>query len=307
LLTDGSDKLTSMGVTVLRRMIRVAVVVLLALFLLQNLFNANLTALLGGFGLAALAVSLAAQDVVKNLFGGLMVFANRPFVVGDWIAFKNILGEVEDVSLQVTRVRLLSGELWSVPNKHFTDDPVENLSLRRYIRREMNIAVTYHTPPKKVAQALGLVDEVLRDDEVVDEGQFDLENRAPVISFSGFGPHYLNIKVYYWYFISPGGGSTQRNASRGWFSYLNHCTLVNHKILAAFNEHEIDFAFPTQSLELMNAEGEEVAIRMDAMPQGGDERGNGEVRPDATGRQQASPRAKQPAGGEGQAGDGESN
>jgi len=257
-----NDALARMGLSVARRALRVIVATVLILFLLQNTFDANLTALFGGLGLVALAISLAAQDVFKNLFGGFMVFFNRPFVVGDWVQFRTELGEVEDIGLQVTRIRLLSGELWVVPNKHFTDDPVENLSMRKYLRREMNIAIPYDTSSDKITRALELLDEVLRSDEIAEAGEFDLENRAPVITFSDLEDYYFNLKVYYWYFMSDSGRRMQRYSDRGWFSYLEHCTLVNRRIVEAFNENDIPFAFPTQSLQLSDDPTRGLSVEM---------------------------------------------
>ncbi|QDU37674.1 Low conductance mechanosensitive channel YnaI [Maioricimonas rarisocia] len=251
-LTNGDDNYIRMGTVFLRRVLRVAVAIVLAVFVLQNLLQVNLTALLGGLGLITLAFSLAAQDAVKNLFGATMVFMSRPFLVGDWVKFRDRLGEVEDVSLQVTRIRLLSGELWTVPNMNFTEEPVENLSLRFYKRREMNVQIPYDTPPQKIAAATRILHEVLTSDEVVSEGFCRLEEREPVISFHEFGSYYYNIRVYYWYFMSEGGDKPQRETDRGWFSYLEHCDLVNRRIVEAFEKEGIEFAFPTQSLFLAN-------------------------------------------------------
>lgn len=129
------DPYAKMISLVIRRRLRVFATVILLLFIFQNVFKWNVTALIGGFSIIALALSLAAQDAVKNLFGALTIFANRPFIKGDWIKFADEIGQVDDVSLQVTRVRLLSGEVLSVPNMKLIDDTVENMSMRKYLRR----------------------------------------------------------------------------------------------------------------------------------------------------------------------------
>ncbi|MBR9802738.1 mechanosensitive ion channel family protein [bacterium] len=261
LLNDG-DVYMRMGTTILRRAIRVIVGVLLAVFVVQNALNVNLTAVLGGLGLATLAVSLAAQDAVKNLFGAMMVFVNRPFMVGDWISYDGRMGEVMDVSLQVTRIRLLSGEIWTVPNMHFTEDAIENLSLRKYLRREMNIQIPYDTQPEKILQAQELLHEILTSEDVTADGKCRPEEKEPSISFSHFGDYFLNLRVYYWYFMSPSGAGTQRQTERGWLSYLDHCSLVNQQIVERFNEEGIEFAFPTQSLQLSDDPRRELHFQM---------------------------------------------
>lgn len=261
-LLDDDDAYMRMGTTMVRRAMRVVVGGILATFIIQNALDVNLTAVLGGLGLATLAVSLAAQDAIKNLFGALMVFVNRPFMVGDWISYDGRLGEVMDVSLQVTRVRLLSGEVWTIPNKHFTEEAIENLSLRKYLRREMDIQIPYDTKPEKILQAQKLLHEILTSDDVTENGQCRPEERQPAISFSHFGKYYLNLRVYYWYFMSPSGVATQRQTERGWLSYLEHCSLVNQQILERFNEAGIEFAFPTQSLQLSDDPQRELHLQM---------------------------------------------
>jgi MscS family membrane protein len=272
LLFDKHDNYVRMGTTFVRRAIRITVATALAVFVMQNLFSINITALLGGLGLVILAVSLAAQDAVKNLFGALMVFATRPFLVGDWIRFRKEFGQVEDVSLQVTKVRLLSGEIWTMPNMHFITDPVENCSLRKYLRREMNVQITYGTPPEKIQRALTVLREILTSEEVVKPGRCRLEENGPAISFNAFGSHYLNIRVYYWYYMSDSGKQIQRDVEQGWLTYLDHCSLVNQKLLERFNEEGIDFAFPTQTLYLTDDPDRKLSMALaggdDAMQQG---------------------------------------
>ena len=160
-----------MSATVLRRSVRLVAGVVLALFVVQNLFQWNVTALLGGVGLVALALSLAAKDAVANLFGGAMIFGTRPFLVGDWISFDGRWGEVADVSLQATRIRLLTGELWSVPNSNFVDKPVENLSLRKYLRRVFDVRLPLDTPPERIAEAARILNDVLTSEPVVGDGR----------------------------------------------------------------------------------------------------------------------------------------
>ncbi len=249
-LTGKGNEYSKMTVTIIQRVVHTFVFVLLAIFILENLLSFNVGALIAGLGIIGLALSLAGKETAQNLFGAVSIFINRPFVVGDWISYKGQIGEVDDVRMQSTHIRLLSGEMLVVPNMQFVSNEVENLGMRQYLRREMNISLPYGIPPDKVERAIAVLDEILRSDEVVQEGKCDLERRPPVISFSDYGDYYLNIKVYYWYFIEDGGEAIQRNSERGWFSYLEHCTLVNRAILQAFDENDIEFAFPTQTIEL---------------------------------------------------------
>jgi MscS family membrane protein len=243
-----------MTVTIIQRIVRTFFFVMIAVFILENVFGFSVGTLITGIGILGLALSLAGKETAQNLFGAVSIFINRPFVVGDWVEFKGEVGEVFDVRMQATHIRLLSGEMMIVPNMQFISKEVENLAMRKYMRREMDIAIPYATEPDKVDQAVDLIDDVLRSEEVVREGKFNLEERPPVVSFSDYGDYYLNLKVYYWYFIADDGQGLQRNSERGWFSYLRHCTLVNRAILRAFNKEKIKFAFPTQTLALGKAD-----------------------------------------------------
>ena len=245
---DADDQYARMSAVVLRRSVRLVVGVVLALFIVQNLFQWNVTAVLGGFGLLALALSLAAKDAVANLFGGAMIFGTRPFLVGDWISFEGKWGEVADVSLQATRIRLLTGEMWSVPNSNFVDNPVENLSLRNYLRRVFDVRLPLDTSPEKIAEAERILKDVLTSDAVVGDGQGDLEERPPEVNFEAVGEYFFNLRADYWYLMHPEEGAPQRDTERGWFTYLAHCDTVNRTVVERFRDADIRFALPATAV-----------------------------------------------------------
>ena len=241
---DSDDPYVRMSSSVLRRALRLVVAVVLGLFVVQNLFSWDVTAILGGVGLIALALSLAAKDAVANLFGGAMIFGTRPFLVGDWVAFQGKTGEVADVSLQATRIRLLTGEMWSVPNSNFVDEPVENLSLRKYLRRVFDVRLPLDTPPAKIAEAGRILNDVLTGDPIVGDGQGDLEEHPPKVNFESVGEYFFNVRADYWYLMHPDEKAAQRDTERGWFSDLAHCDAVNTAVVERFAEAGIKFALP---------------------------------------------------------------
>ncbi len=248
-----------MAVTALRRALRAFVLVLLAIFLLQNLVGIDIGAFLAGVGIIGLAISLAGQDSIKNLFGALSIFVNRPFMVGDWIRFQGRmgehLGEVEDIGMQATCLREIGGDVTTIPNMLFIDREVDNLSARSFIRREMDIALPYRSTPEEVDRALAAIEAVLRDDEVLEDALVDPSGDGPQVSFSGFGAYALNLRAYHWYRMGR-HGECQRDSERGWYTYLQHCSLVNRKLYAAFAEAGLDFAFPTQTVEIRGTDRE---------------------------------------------------
>ena len=249
-----------MAVVMLRRLTRAVLLALAAILILQNVFGWNVTALLAGLGILGLALSLAGKDWFANLFGALIIFGNRQFMVGDWVVFKGYVGEILDVGMQVTKLRKLSGESVFVPNMHFIDTELENMSLRHYLRRTLDVAITYDTPPEKIDEAIGILEDILDSDEVAREGLFDLDQKPGKVNFDRFGEDYLNLRVDYWYYMAEDRETVQRDSDRGWFSYLGHCSLVDTRIVERFNEAGIDFAFPTRTLYLASDPDRRLAI-----------------------------------------------
>ncbi|PSR02825.1 MAG: mechanosensitive ion channel protein, partial [Bacteroidetes bacterium SW_11_45_7] len=147
-------------VPLLRKILKVVVIIIGGLFILQNL-NFNITTWLTGISIGGLAFALAAQDTIKNFFGSLMIFVDRPFQIGDWINFDGTDGTVEEVGFRSTRVRTFANSVVSIPNGRIADMKVDNLGLRKYRRFYTEIALPFHTPPHLIeAYIEGLRDYV---------------------------------------------------------------------------------------------------------------------------------------------------
>jgi len=240
----GENKINEMVIPMIRKMLRIFVAVIVVLTIAGTVFHLNLTGLIAGLGVAGLAISLAAQESVKNFLGSLTVFFDKPFVLGDFITFNDYTGVVEDIGFRSTRLRLLSGHLVTIPNMKFIDGEIENIGARPYIRRVMDITLAYDTPSAKIDEAVRIVHHLLNEDKtVIEAGAFDMKNFPPRISFDEFNDASLNIKAYYWYQL-------KGDPKRTYWSYLDHCQLVNRKLLAWFEQAGIEFAFPTQTLYL---------------------------------------------------------
>lgn len=248
-----ANRLDDMVVPLIRKSLRIFIIVVFFLVVAQNVFGVDITGWLAGLGIAGLAVSLAAQDSVKNLFGSLTVFFDKPFVVGDFISYGGYTGTVEEIGFRSTRLRLLSGHLVTIPNMKWNDSDVENIQARPHIRREMNITIPYNTPPERVEQAVGIVREVLTSPEVVESGRFNMESLPPRVAFNEFNADSLNIKAYYWYQL---GGDPQR----GFFTYMDHAEAVNKRLFARFAEAGIEFAIPARTLYLSSDPRRELRV-----------------------------------------------
>lgn len=244
-----------MVVTVARRALRVIVMLIIVIYILQNMLGVNVSAILFGFGVVGLALSLAAQDSVKNLFGAASIFINRPFVIGDWIVFKGEMGQhwgvVSDIELQATKVQVMSGDIVTIPNMLFISREVENLSARGFLRWEFDIAIPYRADTAELDRAMQALRDVLESEEVQrDSNGIDREEQ-PHVSFAGFSESWFSIKCYHFYFMGESKDAIQRDEDFGWFTYLDHCSLVNRKIVEVFGERDIEFAFPTRTIELV--------------------------------------------------------
>lgn len=252
-IAKSESKFAAQITPLIRKAFRIFVVVIFVLFIAQNVFGVNIGAWLAGLGIAGLAISLASQDSIRNLFGSVTVMLDKPFAVGDRIVFSGIEGFVEEIGLRSTRIRTFAGHVVTVPNMRFIDNSVENVSQRQFLRRALNVTITYDTPPEKIDEALQVIKDILSEEDMT--GPFNLEARPPRVYFNDLNADSLNISVSYWYFLDAEKG-------HDWWHYQAHAELFNKRLFARFNAAGIDFAFPTQTLHLAGDPSRELAVRV---------------------------------------------
>jgi MscS family membrane protein len=223
---------------IVRKTLRIFLVVLGALFVLQNVFERDVGAWLAGLGIAGLAVSLAAQDSLKHLFGSITILLDRPFQIGQRIMFQQYDGVVEEIGFRSTKLRLFTGHLVTIPNGTLVNDTVENAGVRPFIRRVLDVGVTYGTPPEKIREAIAIVRNLLLSDSMRPHIVGPAGEDPPQVFFDEFKPSSLNIKVYYWY------------RGNDWWGYLDFTQRFNLALISAFNHAGINFAFPTQTIHV---------------------------------------------------------
>ncbi len=228
----GEGRIDQNIIQFIRMAAKILVVALGAVYVLQALTGKPMTAILAGLGIGGLAVALAAQDTLKNLFGSLMIMLDKPFAVGDRVIVEGVDGFVEEVGFRSTRIRTFPGHLVSIPNEKMAAGSIENVGNRPSIRRLMNLTITYDTPPDKVERALAIVREILRDHEGMHP------DYPPRAFFSEFNDTSLNLLVYYWYFPPD------------YWSFMAFSEKVNFRIMRAFEAEGIEFAFPTTTTYL---------------------------------------------------------
>lgn len=134
---------------VLRKLLQIIIIVIGILYIL-NIFNVNVTALIAGVSIGALAVALAAQDTVKNLIGSLMIFLDKPFQVGDFVIADGLEGTIREVGFRSTRIQTIDTSMVVVPNGHIANISITNLGVRTYRLMNVMLGITYDTPPDKI-------------------------------------------------------------------------------------------------------------------------------------------------------------
>jgi len=213
---------------VVRKTLKIFVVIVAVLVTLQNL-GMNVTGLLASLSIGGLAVGLAAQDTLSNLFGAVMIFADKPFRVGDRVQLDAIDGSVEAIGLRSTRVRNLDGHLVTIPNRTMANANIINVTKRPNIKTVMNIGVTYDTTARNVQRAMEIIEEVFRPHPLT----ADL-----IVSFNKFESSSLNILVVHWW------------NSTDYKQYLAGLQKMNLELKRRFDEERISFAFPSQTVYL---------------------------------------------------------
>ena len=205
----------------------------IAVFLVLAILEINLTGLVAGLGLGGVIVTLAAQDTAKNLFGGLVIFIDKPFAVGDWIEMDTYEGTIEDITFRTTRVRTFENSLVNIPNAKIADASVINWSKMEKRRYKTNLCVELDTPLEKLQLLKTRIEKMLQERESV----FD---DSIIVRFDQITENGINILIY-----------TYTN-SVDYASYLKEVEDINIKIMKILNEEKVELAYDTKTVYVRN-------------------------------------------------------
>lgn len=239
-------------IPLIRKTLRIFLVAVGVMFVVDSVFGQDVGALLAGLGIAGLAVSLAAQDSLKNLFGSITILFDRPFKIGERIVYAGYDGTIEEIGFRSTKVRTLTGHLVTIPNSKIVSDPIENIGRRPSIRRIMNVTITYDTPREKIERAVAILRGILEEEDLRGpiHQTINGEEFPPRVYFNDYNPDSLNIILIYWY------------APPAYWDYVEHAQKLNLRIFEEFEKAGIEFAFPTQTLYLAGDPKREMGVRM---------------------------------------------
>lgn len=206
--------------------INIALAAVGTIMVLNNI-GVDASGLIAGLGVGGIAIGLAAQSLFEDLFAGMSIMLDRPFVRGDFVSFKGFNGTVEKIGLKTTRLRALSGEQLSVTNSNLLSNEIQNYKLMRERRVKFQVGVTYQTPHDQLA---GLADHIKTIVSSREACRFDR------CHLSAYGDSAILFECVY-YVLSP-----------DYAVYMDEQQRIYLDVHKLFEEMGLDFAYPTQTI-----------------------------------------------------------
>jgi MscS family membrane protein len=230
-ITANVDYTTASAIS---KLLRASVVITSALVVLQTL-GFSISGVLAFGGIGGIAVGFAAKDLLANFFGGLMVYLDRPFAIGDWIRSpdQNIEGTVEHIGWRQTRIRTFEKRPLYVPNSTFSLISVENPSRMTHRRLNETIGVRY-TDFSVLPTILADIKDMISKHEDIDS------NQTYMVNFNQFGPSSLDFFIYAY------------TKTVDWRTFHNVKEDVLFKAMKIIESHNAEVAFPTHTVHMAN-------------------------------------------------------
>ena len=223
-----SDPEMATGLAAMSFIARLVLWSLLCLLLLDNL-GFNVSTLLAGLGVGGIAVGLALQNILGDLFSSLSIVLDKPFQIGHFVVIDGFSGTVENIGLKTTRIRSLSGEMLVFSNTDLTKARLRNYRHMQERRIVFAFGVCYDTPAAVVAQIPQQVREAVEQREHV---RFDRAH------FKDFGESALNFEVVYWM------------TTADYAVYMDTQQAINLELMRRMEQLSVEFAFPTRTVQL---------------------------------------------------------
>jgi small-conductance mechanosensitive channel len=211
--------------------LNVIIWVLGLMFLLDNL-GFKITSVVAGLGIGGIAIALAAQTVLGDLFNYFVIFFDRPFEVGDFLVIEDKKGTVEHIGIKTTRIRSLGGELLVFHNTDLTNSRIHNYKKMERRRVVFQVGVVYQTTPDHLATLPLIMKEIIEQQE---DATFDRAH------FASFGDYSLNFEMVYYVL------------GADYAHYMDIQQAINLAIFREFKQKGIEFAYPTQTLFMNKA------------------------------------------------------
>ena len=218
--------------SILKQVIR-AVCYVFALFAIMSVYNVNLSGIVVGLGVGGIAIALALQNILADAFSAFLIYFDRPFEIGDFIAIGEYSGNVKKIGIRSTRIKLLQGEELVISNRELTTSNIRNFKKLRKRRVVLKFGVATDTPAEKLKKIPQIMKEIVNG---VNLTEFD---RAHL---SEFGAFTLNFEVVYYI------------KTANYAKYMDIKQEINFRIIEAFEKEKIVMPYPTQTVLLQKDE-----------------------------------------------------
>lgn len=207
---------------------RLVVWLLGSIFFLGNL-GFDISAVVAGLGVSGIAVAIAAQGILGDLFNYFVILFDKPFELGDFIIFDDKMGSVEKIGIKTTRIRAISGEQLVVANSALTGSKIHNYKRMERRRVVFKVGITYETDRRLLGEIPEMIREIIQGQE---HAAFDRSH------FASFGDYALIFETVYYV------------ETADYLTYMNIQQGINLALAERFAEKGIEFAYPTQVLHL---------------------------------------------------------
>lgn len=220
------------------KIIRAAIYIIAILMIILDL-GFDITGILAGFGVGGVILTLAAQDTAKNLFGGIMLIMDKPFIVGDWIQTTGFEGIVEDITFRSTRVRTWDNSVVNIPNGVLSNESIVNWSKMEKRKYKLDIKLDLDTPMEVVKRVTSKIYFMLiNHPSVINEDTY--------VKFDTIKEDGINIMIYAF------------TNSVDYSTYLNAKERINENILEILEHENVKLAYPTSTVHVRTEKNEEV-------------------------------------------------
>ncbi|MEA3463495.1 MAG: mechanosensitive ion channel family protein [Patescibacteria group bacterium] len=187
----------------------------------------NVTSLITGLGIGGIAIALALQNILGDLFSSLAIYFDKPFKVGDFIVFGDKMGGVKKIGIKTTRIQTPQGEELVVANSELTKSQIRNFGVMEKRRNLQHIGVIYGTPFEKLKRIPDMIKEIIKAQDKAEYSR---------VHFKSFGDSSLVFEVVYYVL------------SGDYVEFMDMQENINLAIVEKFNQENIEIAFPTQTV-----------------------------------------------------------
>jgi len=224
----GKRRMSEHLIFLLKKVIH-AIIYIFAFLLILDTLGYDLSGVVVGLGVGGIAVALALQNILGDVFSAFSIYFDRPFEIGDFIVIDNYAGTVKRIGIKSTRVQLLQGEELVLSNRELTSAKVRNFKKMKKRRIVFTIGVTYDTPVKKLKKIPDIIKDIISKNEMTEIDR---------VHFKEFGEFSLNFEIVYYV------------KTRDYVKYMDIQQEINLAIKEAFEKEGIEIAFPTQTIFL---------------------------------------------------------